>query len=386
MAKDMSRLILSLFFLAAFQVQAQFWIQKASVGGVGRHRATGCATLHRGYIGLGHINGTGQDITFKDWWEYDPASDTWTQRADFPVSTHGAVAFVVDNCPVVGGGSALSTQFYKFNPTLNTWGQIANCILPNPGDSQGFAVYNQGFVYQGNQLAKYSPQTDSWTLCANAPMTFGSWTCSFVIEGSGFIKGGNQLWEYKPQHDQWVQRANFPGVSTGGSSGFSILQRGYVTSGYVGSLGVVTDQVWSFSPASNSWHQEIDFLGTKRRFPVAWAIHDRGYIGTGTNGVNLNDFWQFNPIDNTIGIKELSLDVAAYPNPFSDALTVELKGIQANELLEIVFVQLNGKTEYQTTLHSAQQTIHLEHLPAGPYLMQIYAGGQLFKQQMLFKQ
>ena len=51
----------------------QFWIQKASLGGVGRHRATGCATSHRGYMGLGHVNGTGQDISYKDWWEYDPA-------------------------------------------------------------------------------------------------------------------------------------------------------------------------------------------------------------------------------------------------------------------------------------------------------------------------
>lgn len=106
----MRTIILVSLLLLQFPFQAQFWIQKASVGGVGRHRATGCATSHRGYIGLGHINGTGQDITFKDWWEYDPAADTWTQKADFPIATHGAVAFIADNCPVVGGGSALSTQ------------------------------------------------------------------------------------------------------------------------------------------------------------------------------------------------------------------------------------------------------------------------------------
>jgi hypothetical protein len=386
MAKAMRFFILGSLLVLQIQIQAQFWIQKASVGGVGRHRATGCATSHRGYIGLGHINGTGQDISFKDWWEYDPASDTWTQKADFPVSTHGCVAFVVDNCPVVGGGSALSTQFYKFNTATNTWGQIANCILPNPGDSQGFAVNNQGFVYQANQLAKYNPNTDSWSLCANAPVSFGNWTCSFVIEGSGFIKYGNQLLEYKPLHNQWVPRASFPGNSTGGSSGFAIQQRGYVTSGYVGALAVVTEQVWSFHPATNSWRREIDFPGTKRRFPVAWAIHDRGYIGTGTNGINLNDFWQFNPIDNTIGIDEITIDFKAYPNPFSNELTIDLNGAQGSYPLNVSLIQLNGKTILNTTLTFDHQSFDLAQLPAGSYLLQISNGHQILKQQMLFKQ
>lgn len=386
MAKAMRFLILGSLLVLQIQIQAQFWIQKASVGGVGRHRATGCATSHRGYIGLGHINGTGQDISFKDWWEYDPASDTWTQKADFPVSTHGCVAFVVDNCPVVGGGSALSTQFYKFNTATNTWGQIANCILPNPGDSQGFAVNNQGFVYQANQLAKYNPNTDSWSLCANAPVSFGNWTCSFVIEGSGFIKYGNQLLEYKPLHNQWVPRASFPGNSTGGSSGFAIQQRGYVTSGYVGALAVVTEQVWSFHPATNSWRREIDFPGTKRRFPVAWAIHDRGYIGTGTNGINLNDFWQFNPIDNTIGIDEIIIDFKAYPNPFSNELTIDLNGSPGSYPLNVSLIELNGKTILNTTLTFDHQSFDLAQLPAGSYLLQISNGHQILKQQMLFKQ
>lgn len=386
MAKAMRFFILGSLLVLQIQIQAQFWIQKASVGGVGRHRATGCATSHRGYIGLGHINGTGQDISFKDWWEYDPASDTWTQKADFPVSTHGCVAFVVDNCPVVGGGSALSTQFYKFNTATNTWGQIANCILPNPGDSQGFAVNNQGFVYQANQLAKYNPNTDSWSLCTNAPVSFGNWTCSFVIEGSGFIKYGNQLLEYKPLHNQWVPRASFPGNSTGGSSGFAIQQRGYVTSGYVGALAVVTEQVWSFHPATNSWRREIDFPGTKRRFPVAWAIHDRGYIGTGTNGINLNDFWQFNPIDNTIGIDEITIDFKAYPNPFSNELTIDLNGSQGSNPLNVSLIQLNGKTILNTTLTFDHQSFDLAQLPAGSYLLQISNGHQILKQQMLFKQ
>jgi hypothetical protein len=384
MAKDMRALFLFLCLLSSAALFGQFWIQKASFGGAGRHRATGCANSHRGFLGLGHVNGTGQDISYKDWWEYDPAADTWTQRADFPVSTHGAVSFVVDNCPVVGGGSALSTQFYKFDPTMNTWSPIANCILPNPGDSQAFAVNNRGFVYQGNQLAKYNPNTDSWSMCATAPMTFGNWTCSFVVEGSGFIKGGTQLWEYKPLHDQWIQRATFPGQSTGGSSGFAIQQHGFVTSGYVGGLSIVTEQVWSFHPATNTWKQEIAFEGAKRRFPVAFAIHDRGYFGTGTNGVNFNDFWQFNPTDNTIGMEESSPAIKVYPNPASDFITVfGNPTITANQ--EITVYGLEGKLLLKEPRLLFKQDVALSHLQSGTYLLRIEQEGQVLYQEKIIK-
>ncbi len=381
----MRAVILIFCFVLAPHLFGQFWIQKSSFGGPGRHRATGCATSHRGYMGLGHVNGTGQDISYKDWWEYDPASDTWTQKADFPVSTHGAISFVVDNCPIVGGGSALSTQFYKFDPAVNTWAPIANCILANPGDSQGFAINNRGYVYQGNQLAKYNPNTNSWSMCATAPMTFGQWTCAFAIEGSGFIKGGNQLWEYKPLHDQWYQRATFPGVSTGGSSAFAIQQHGYVTSGYVGGLSVVTDQVWSFHPATNSWKQEIEFPGSSRRFPVAFAIHDRGYIGTGTNGINFNDFWQFNPTDNSIGLAENRIDVKVYPNPVVDEIHIERLGLPF-EQLELTIFDVNGKLLLKEDLLYFQQNIDVTALKTGTYILKIGNAKQILHQEKILKQ
>ncbi len=385
MAKNMRAVILIFCFVLAPHLFGQFWIQKSSFGGPGRHRATGCATSHRGYMGLGHVNGTGQDISYKDWWEYDPASDTWTQKADFPVSTHGAISFVVDNCPIVGGGSALSTQFYKFDPAVNTWAPIANCILANPGDSQGFAINNRGYVYQGNQLAKYNPNTNSWSMCATAPMTFGQWTCAFAIEGSGFIKGGNQLWEYKPLHDQWYQRATFPGVSTGGSSAFAIQQHGYVTSGYVGGLSVVTDQVWSFHPATNSWKQEIEFPGSSRRFPVAFAIHDRGYIGTGTNGINFNDFWQFNPTDNSIGLAENRIDVKVYPNPVVDEIHIERLGLPF-EQLELTIFDVNGKLLLKEDLLYFQQNIDVTAMKPGTYILKIGNAKQILHQEKILKQ
>lgn len=349
--------------------QAQFWIQKSSFAGVGRHRAVGCATENKGYLGLGHVNGSGVNYSYQDWWEYDPSSNSWSQRANFPVANYGATSFVVNDQPCVGGGAALDGQFYTFNPDQNTWTAIAPCPFFNPGDTQGFSVNNKGYVYVGQQMAGYDPGNNSWSLTATPPVSFGSWTCSFTIEGSGYVKAGNKLFEYKPLHNTWTQRADFPGTSTGGSSGFSIQQRGFVTCGYVGGLGTVTSQVWSFYPGTNAWQAELEFPGISRRFPVAFAIHNRGYFGTGTNGINLNDFWQYNPTINTAELSEnTEWSWSVYPNPSTEFIHIELPiecpSGQMGELRN-----LSGQLIQRMEMHPGINQWDVSKLPAGTYLM-----------------
>ncbi|MFZ9586014.1 MAG: T9SS type A sorting domain-containing protein [Crocinitomicaceae bacterium] len=375
----MKHFLIILFSIISLGGHAQFWIQKSSFGGVGRHRAVGCATENKGYLGLGHVNGTGVDISYKDWWEYDPASDSWSQKANFPVNNHGATSFVVNDQPCVGGGSALAGEFFTFNPDLNTWTPIAPCPFFNPGDTQGFSVNNKGYVYLGTQLAEYDPLTNSWESKSPAPMSFGSWTCSFTIEGSGYVKAGNKLFEYKPAHNTWTQRANFPGLSSGGSSGFSILQRGFVTCGYVGGLSTVTDQVWSYYPGTNTWQMELEFPGISRRFPVAFAIHNRGYFGTGTNGINLNDFWQFNPTLNTIGMTELeTFEIKAYPNPCVTNLHIQFEGeLEPYSMGELH--DLNGVLVMRFPLSSGLNEIDVQSIPRGIYILSARHNGTMRK-------
>jgi N-acetylneuraminic acid mutarotase len=310
------------YSLWSFISLGQPWFQKASFGGVGRHRSVGIAIGNKGYIGTGHVNGTGIDISYKDWWQYDPASDSWTQKADFPVSGHGVTAWGTETHGYVGGGSALTNQFYCYNPVANEWTTIANCPL-SPGDVQGFSVQNKGYVLSGNSIAEYDPTTNAWSLKANCPITVSTWSSAFGTSGSGFVKTGINLYEFKPSQNVWIQRASFPGSSTNGSSAFAIDGKGYITCGYVGGLSVVTDQVWEFNSGSNSWSLIGEFPGTSRRFPVAFSIEGKGYFGTGTNGINFNDFWQFNY--NPLGSNELVLDetnVSVFPNPAIDEVTL----------------------------------------------------------------
>src|SRR6185312_9386439 len=60
------------------------WIQIADFGGGGRARAFALTIGTKSYIVGGH---SGQGSTLKllsDFWEYDPSTDKWTQKADYP--------------------------------------------------------------------------------------------------------------------------------------------------------------------------------------------------------------------------------------------------------------------------------------------------------------
>jgi len=353
------------------------WIKKANFGGVGRHRSVGINIGNKGYIGLGHVNGTGNDISYKDWWQYDPASDSWTQKANYPTVNHGAVAFSANNKGYVGGGSYLNSEFFAYDPVTNSWTPIAPCPV-TPGDIQAFSVQDKGYVYYGYQLFEYNPANNSWTEKAPCPINLYSWSNSFSTYSSGFVKAGTSLFEYKPAQNQWIQRATFPGLMSNGGGAFSINEKGYFVCGYVGSLSTVTDQVWEFNPGSNTWTMIEEFPGTSRRFSVAFSINEKGYFGTGTNGINLNDFWEF--YNDPLELSEKSFEdfnVSVYPNPSSDMVEFtfhQLKPELLNEC-ELIIYSTEGRIIENRKINSSSLTIERKGLSSGIYLYSIMHSG-----------
>src|SRR5205823_1893159 len=75
-----SFLLAILFATGLNSSQAQgTWIKKAGFGGGGRAYIVGFSIGTKGYMGTGYDGSTSK----KDFWEYDPATDAWTQKADF---------------------------------------------------------------------------------------------------------------------------------------------------------------------------------------------------------------------------------------------------------------------------------------------------------------
>jgi N-acetylneuraminic acid mutarotase len=124
MMKILSISTFALALLSVNDVSAAIsgWTQKADFGSHGRHRGVGIAIGNKGYMGMGHYNGAGPNIVLKDWWEYDPANGTWTQKTDYIGNggngTYAPLTFGMDNLGFIGGGQvATSNDFFKYDPS-----------------------------------------------------------------------------------------------------------------------------------------------------------------------------------------------------------------------------------------------------------------------------
>src|SRR6185369_4861796 len=81
--------------------QSAGWVQKQSlyITALPRTDAVGFSIGNKGYIGLGSNQ--------KDFWEFDPVTNVWTQKANYPgAANSGAVGFSIGSKGFVGTGSA----------------------------------------------------------------------------------------------------------------------------------------------------------------------------------------------------------------------------------------------------------------------------------------
>ena len=375
-------LILILLLSPFSDLLAGQWVKKENLGGVARHRATGVSIGQKGYIGLGHVNGTGVNFAFSDWWEFEPATNSWTQKADYLLGEgYGASAFSVGTKGYVGSGVFTGNSWCEYDPGTNQWTLIAT--PPASGSElSAITIGDKGYLIENSAIYEYNPIADLWTTKATAPVSFGIWGAAFSIGNSGYVISENAFYEYKPSVDQWLARASFPGASYGGSAAFSVLEKGYVVAGYgVGWLSDVNRETWAFDPSTNSWTEAEEFLGSARRFLVGFSIGDRGYLGTGTNGTNFKDFWEYDPM--LVGQEEIENDITinTYPNPTSDFFTVSMEGnFTSQAQIEFVLYDNLGRAVKQTSVTEPTFVIDATDLPRGNYIYRIASNLRNIKQ------
>src|SRR5687768_11906654 len=75
----------------------------------------------------------------------------------------------------------------------------------------------------------------------------------------------------------WTQMANFGGTARWRAVGFSIGTKGYIGTG---NDGVDKNDFWEWDQATNVWTQKANFTGTARSGAVGFSIGTKGYIGT----------------------------------------------------------------------------------------------------------
>lgn len=281
---------------------ANTWTEKAKFTGILRHSAVGFAIGNKGYMGTGYqaVDQNG-GVYLKDFWEWDQKNNTWTQKADFGGVPRGlAVGFSINGKGYVGTGEFIDyyvngqtysyKDFWEYDPSTNTWTKKADFAGGNRSYATGFSMNGKGYIgtgfgdgnSDGKDFWEYNPITDLWTKKADFAGAARYGATSFSINGKGYLGTGvsgneakSDFWEYNPVNDKWTKKTDIGGGGKSGGRSFVVNGIGYVVNG--GSV----KSLWAYNPSTNTWTEKATPL-YKLSLGVAFGIGKKGYWGLGS--------------------------------------------------------------------------------------------------------
>lgn len=193
------------------------WTKKKSFPGSSRRSAIAFGIGSKGYCGIGVPLAL-------DFYEYDPATDTWTKKANYPggggFAVSNAASFVLGNKGYVGTGcngsnnNNWNSEFYEYDPATDKWTKKANFGGGARAYTIGFALpgCNKGYIGTGRDASsiyddiwEYDPILNTWTVVPTSPANF--WrqgAVAITIANKAYIGTGadaaniklNDWWEF----------------------------------------------------------------------------------------------------------------------------------------------------------------------------------------------
>ena len=369
---------------------AGFWTRKPDLPGSQRFAAVGFSIGNKGYLGTGE---DGKNVFLKDFWEYDPSTNTWTKKADFGGSArYMAVAFSIGSKGYIGTGHDYTghlKDFWEYDPATNAWTQKADFAGLIGFEYWGFSIGNKGYVGSGGTFWEYNPATNAWTQKASPGGGVRASAATFTIGNKGYVGTGvgedgrrrKDFWEYDPATDTWTQKADFS-TETLWAVGFSIGNKGYISS-HAG--------FWQYDLSTNVWTSKsnlpVHYNG------VGFSIGSKGYVSTGRD--TLKDLWEYSPTCESASsftvnssssrlsrMNSVTQDPAAAfelqlsPNPSHTAFLLLVKSREPAPV-QVTVTDMTGRVVHLSNGMPHQRIRFGEKLAAGTYLVEVKQGSKV---------
>lgn len=279
------------------------WTQKANMP---TPRYILCACAVNGKI---YAIGGRADVALKTVEEYDPATNTWTTKADMPTARMGVCETVNGKIYVLGGGTV-----------SNTGGTVLSVV------------------------EEYDPTTNTWTAKANMPRA-RTGHASSVVNGQIYVMGGfnpasnlpgglvDTVDVYNPATNTWATRSADLPTLRDNLSASSLNGVIYVIGGQSSDGGALST-VEVYDPASDRWT-------TKRNMPTARlaltsaAASGKIYAIGGIRGLTTVEEYDPNPtavVETGAGQPASFTLQQNYPNPFWSGATSRAAGTPSTSI------------------------------------------------------
>lgn len=376
------KLITIIAFYTSLNVCAQnIWTQLDSVKGPPK---TAC--IAESIAGYGYL-GTGADqLGFKkSLFKYNTGTDNWTQEASLGgpsgdgYNRASAISFVCNNKLYVGlgqGSIPFMNDLWEYNPISDTWTQKANFIGSARRQAVGFAIQNLGYAGTGEDLNgptddfyQYSPAFNNWQQVSSFPGGIRKGAVGFTMGDQAYVGTGddnngykNDFYQYEPTTDSWIQKSNFPSTPRTGAVGWGVFPNAYIATGYDNTLNFKKD-VWAYNYFFDAWQQQTDLIGPARSNAVAFTIGNTAYLGTGFNNDWLDDFYKY---DATLDLMDMDeSNFVIYPNPAQNQFQVDCEF----RLSKIDIYTLDGKLVKHMSNPESSSVVDVSHLNSGIHIV-----------------
>ena len=266
---------------------------------VGRNSGVGFAINNKGYVGTGstvfNINQGGTQLN--DMWEYDPTANTWKQMASVPGGPRfAAIGFNIGNLGYVGTGQVADPNnpgnyisikdFYSFDPTKSDTGKwVAESSMVNDKryGAQSFANNSMGYVVGGINDGG-TASTDFEVFTPGAAQGAGTWKVLTPIKP---LSDSSKTSAYTSD----LARCNGVVLVIGGYA--------YLVTGSTSYQGASVNTNWMYNFQTDQWVQRSPYPTANTtprpaRFgAVGFVVNGRAFVGSGTASVSQKPFSTF---------------------------------------------------------------------------------------------
>lgn len=273
---------------------------------------------NRAFFGLGYNR--------IDFWEYDPVKDIFIRKANFPklvagypmsftANNKGYVLFVDDQYTTSGGVPINDTikELWEYNPANDAWTRKADFPGFKRSSGTALSINDKGYIvggvywkyswdYYPTDVWEFDPLADKWIQKAEL-----SWSHQTQAQCIGFshnrkgyfgIDPTKRIYEYDPVSDIWNYFTDYPGEGYHRVKGFVINNKAYMGLGGDYSDASFSD-FWELDLENKSW-KKMHSCPIDIRPQLNFTINNKGYIGIGWNYYHAygNIMYEFDPTKN----------------------------------------------------------------------------------------